>query len=136
MSAEDIVETIMRKNVVTIQMSQPVKDAIKLMVKSDVGSVVVVDGERPIGILTERDTLRRMLDVNGLLNLPVGRVASSPLKTVAPTTNILNAFDIMVKNKFRRLPVVENGKLVGVVTETDLAQWVIKAASEVGRPSD
>jgi CBS domain-containing protein len=133
MSAEDVVGKIMRKNVVTVQGHQTVRDALKLMVKNNIGCVVVVEGEKPVGIFTERDIICKMLEEKDLLDMHVSKIAVRPLVTVKPSTNIVTAFELMNKNKFRRLPVVEEGRLVGIVTQTDLSFWVIKVASEGGR---
>ena len=133
MSAEDIIGKIMRKNVVTVQGHQTVRDALKLMVKNNIGCVVVVEGEKPVGIFTERDIICKMLEEKDLLDMHVSKIAVRPLVTVKPSTNIVTAFELMNKNKFRRLHVVEEGRLVGIVTQTDLSFWVIKVASEGGR---
>lgn len=116
----------MTKNVVTVESSESVRRAIQLMVKKDIGNVVVVQRSRPIGIFTERDIMKLSAQGREGLEAKIGAFMSSrPLISAAPDLNPLEALLIMHRNKIRRLPVVENGRLVGIVTEKDLVHWVI-----------
>lgn len=100
------------------------------MVDHDIGSVVVVDGDRAAGVLTERDLIRRILDDRNLLAARVGDVMSAPVVSTSPGTEIVDAFDLMNRSGIRRLPVVEGDRLVGIVTERDLMRWVSRVAAE------
>ena len=117
---------IMTKKVVTVESSESVRRAIQVMVEKDIGNVVVVQRGRPIGIFTERDIMRMVAQGKDALEAKIDAVMSSrPLISAAPDLNPLEALLIMHRNKIRRLPVVENGRLVGIVTEKDLVHWVI-----------
>jgi CBS domain-containing protein len=135
--AEDTVGAVMTKTPVTIKPDTTVRKALQLMIKKDIGSLVVVKNEAPVGIVTERDVTRRSLrpaQAKGVYDRPVTRLMSRPVVAVPPTTPIWEAFEIMVTKKIRRLPIVERGRLVGIVTERDLFKWVIRVFYEPNIP--
>jgi len=127
---------IMTTHVITIDISERVEEALRLMVKFDVGSVVVVDKEKPVGIVTERDVTRAALRGDSLLKLPVRSLMSRPLQTAEPKMEIWRTFEVMLKLGVRRLPIVENEKLVGIVTEKDLTRWVLRIFYEPNLPEE
>ena len=136
-SKEDTVGGIMTRNPVTIKPDLPVKKALQLMIKKDIGSLIVVKNGEPIGIVTERDVTRRSLrpaKAKGVYDRPVTRLMSRPLITVPPATPVWEAFEAMVTKKIRRLPIVEQRRLVGIVTERDLFKWVIRVFYEPNIP--
>jgi CBS domain-containing protein len=92
--------------------------------------VVVAEGETPVGVFTERDVTRRVLTDPDLLARRVGEVMSSPVVTTGPDEEIVTVFETMTARKIRRLPVVEGGRLVGILTERDLLRWVDAVAKE------
>lgn len=130
MRAPDTVGEIMTKEVVAVAPGDPVRRAVREMVDHEIGSVIVAEGADPVGVFTERDLARRILDEPGLLDRPVGEVMSAPVFTTEPGVEIVDAFDLMNAEQVRRLPVVDGGRLVGVVTERDLLRWVTWVASE------
>lgn len=97
------------------------------MVDNDIGSVVVADGARPVG---ERDLTQRILDQPALLTLHVGDVMSSPVVSVQPEVQVVGAFELMNAKNIRRLVIVDDDRLVGIVTERDLLRWVGAVAAE------
>lgn len=130
MRAPDTVGEIMTKEVVAVVPGDPVRAAVREMVDHEIGAVVVAEGTRAVGVFTERDLARRILDDPGLLDRPVGEVMSAPVVSTEPDVEIVAAFDLMNAKQVRRLPVVEGARLVGVVTERDLLRWVTWVASE------
>ena len=120
----------------TIKSKQLLKDALKEMVKRNIGSVVVVEDGKPVGIVTERDVSRSVAKGAKALRTQVKRVMSSSLVAVSPNTGIQSAMTIMLKNGIRRLPVVEKEKLVGIVTERDILRWVLKLTYEPVIPKE
>jgi CBS domain-containing protein len=131
-----VLSEIMTRKVVTLDISERVEEALRLMVKFDVGSVVVTDKDRPVGIITERDVTRAALRGDSLLRLPVRGLMSRPIQIVTPDTEIWRTFELMLKLGVRRLPVVENGKVVGIVTEQDLTRWVLRIFYEPNLPAE
>ncbi len=128
--APDTIGELMTKAVVTVARDDPVGAALRAMLDRDIGSVVVTDGESAVGMFTERDVSRRILDDPGLIYRAVGDVMSAPVVTASPGDEIVFVFERMNANGIRRLPVVEGGHLVGIVTERDLLRWVGQVAKE------
>lgn len=129
-TTKDTVGEIMTRDVVTVTPEDTVERAVRTMVERDIGSVVVQDSGEPVGLFTERDVTRRILDDSGLLKRRLGDVMSSPVVTAEPGQQIVDAFELMNAKNVRRLPVVEGGRLVGIVTERDLLRWVGVVAVE------
>lgn len=118
------IKQIMTKNVDSVRRNSPVIDAAKLMRNHDIGSVLVTENDGSIcGVVTDRDIVVRGLAQNKDLNtLEVGDVCSSNVEALAPDATVDQAVQIMKSRAIRRLPVVENGKPVGLVSIGDLAQ--------------
>ena len=127
---------IMTTRVVTVDISERVEEALRLMVKFDVGSIVVMDKQKPVGIITERDITRAALRGDSLLKLPARSLMSRPLQTTTPNMEIWRTFELMLRLGVRRLPVVDNDKLVGIVTEKDLTRWVLRIFYEPNLPEE
>ncbi len=112
---------------VTLDSETSVADACKLMGQKHIGSVLVSRKGVTDAIFTERDLMSKVLPQEGdLKSVTVGSYSSSPLVTVAPTTDVKEAARIMTELKVRRLVVVQDGKPIGVFTSADLARAVGK----------
>lgn len=116
------VEDLMTREVKTIEGRNSLEDCIGVMRGNDIGCAVVVEKGTPVGIFTERDLLRKVADGKANLQLTMTEVMSNPLKTISPTASIWDAIEIMNNSKIRHLPVVDKGRLVGIITERDLFQ--------------
>jgi CBS domain-containing protein len=127
---------IMTTKVITVDISERVEEALRLMIKFDVGSVIVTDKQKPVGIITERDITRASLRGDSLLKIPVRGLMSKPVQSVGPDTEVWKAFETMLKLGVRRLPVVEGERLVGMVTEKDLTRWVLRIFYEPNLPEE
>lgn len=114
------VKDIMTKNVKTISPNATMEEAAQEMRKNKIGCLVVVEGEKPIGIITERDLAYKIIAQGKNLETKVKEVMSSDLKTIDKDANIKQAARLMASHVIRRLPVVEKGKLVGIVTIDDI----------------
>jgi CBS domain-containing protein len=114
------VERLMGKPVKTVEGGKSFEDSLKAMRKDDVGCVIVTEGGAPVGIITERDVLRRVADDPGSLRLTMREVMSKPLRSVTSATTVWDAMEAMEGNKIRHLAVVDGGELVGVLTERDI----------------
>ena len=121
MSGIILVRDVMSSPVRTIGAGDSVKDAVRKMNKFRIGCLVVMQGDRPIGILTERDIMRDVVEpcVDPSL-IRVSDVMSTPIMTIDPAASIEDAARIMSMKHIKKLPVVEEGRLVGIVTATDL----------------
>jgi CBS domain-containing protein len=122
--AADTVGEVMTRDVAVALAGDPMEVVIRGMADRDIGAIVVVEGERPIGIVTERDVLRHILDAQDLRTRPVTDVMSAPAVTIGAGAEIVAAFELMNAEGIRRLPVVEGERLVGIVTDRDLLGWV------------
>ncbi len=131
-----VLSEIMTSKVITVDISERVEEAIRLMVKFDVGSIIVTDKEKPVGVITERDITRSALRGDSLLKLPVRSLMSRPVQTATPDMEVWRTFELMLKLGVRRLPVIDNDKLVGIITEKDLSRWVLRVFYEPNLPEE
>src|SRR5512136_772800 len=114
-------ESIARSPVPTVLLSTHVSEIARIMVQHNVGAVVVARDDEPLGIVTERDILERVVLANKDINEVVAQeIMTEPLLTIDSTRTLEEASEIMRKNKLRRLVVVKGEKLVGLVTERRL----------------
>jgi len=114
------------KRVWTISPEAKVIDALKLMSDKDIGGIVVTEGERLVGILTERDYARKvMLRGKSSLDTPVKDIMTSGVYYVDPETTTQECLALMTKNRIRHLPVIRGGKLLGIVSIGDVVKSVI-----------
>ena len=116
----DTVGDIMIKEVVTVKSNLTIFQVVKVIGDNKVGSVVVVNDENiPIGMVTEKDIVRKGLYKNVDLNKEkITTIMATPVITVTPDVNIFFASKLMQERDFRRLPITINKKLVGIVTES------------------
>jgi CBS domain-containing protein len=133
----DSVEEVMSKTVYSMSIDRPVKEALQMMISRDIGSIVLTKNGAPFGIITERDVMKNIAAApHDNLEKPAVNFGSTNLLTCNPNTHVWDAFTIMLRNRIRRLPVLESGKLVGIVTERDLFKWVVRVTYEPNIPSD
>ncbi len=105
----------------------PVLDAIRLMASAHVGAVLVMEGPQLVGILSERDYARKViLRGRSSAETAVWEIMSAPVTTVAPADSVNTCMMLMTEKKFRHLPVVEAGHVVGVLSIGDLVKSVIE----------
>ena len=121
------VSEILRKkggDVLKIEASATVFEAIKRIVELNVGSILVTEGDQVVGIMTERDYLRKVA-VHGRTShdTTVGEIMSSPLVYVTPETTIDESMAIMTDRRIRHLPVVEDDDVVGIVSIGDVVKF-------------
>jgi CBS domain-containing protein len=102
--------------------SASVVDAARLMRDEHVGSLPITDGDTLVGMLTDRDiTTRVVAEAADLATTSVGDVCSQDLVSVEPDKDLEEALGLMARHQVRRLPVVEDGRLVGIVAQADIA---------------
>jgi CBS domain-containing protein len=127
------VRDIMTVNVKTAKPDAAVIEVIRKMTKFDVGSVVIIDSaKRPVGIITPRDILRKVVEPR----LPVDvvtalEVMSSPIVKVTPDASVEQCAKLMGDKRIKKLPVVEGNKLVGIITSMDLVRTEPKLISQL-----
>ncbi|MBU0497959.1 MAG: CBS domain-containing protein [Candidatus Thermoplasmatota archaeon] len=123
MKKDILVKEAMKTNPLMVAPTISVFDAAKLMKKRKLGSVIVVENKQPVGILTESDILRKVV-AEGLnaSEILVSDVMSTPIIVTDPFISIEEAMKTMGRCNIRRLPIVEAGKLTGIITHRDITR--------------
>jgi len=115
------VKEIMVRDVRTVDVEETVLDAVHIMDRFEIGCVIATEDRKPVGILTERDILRRVvLRSNDPKKVNVREVMSKPLAKVGPNTNVKRAARMMIKRRIKKLVIVSSGRLVGILSLTDI----------------
>jgi CBS domain-containing protein len=116
------VRDTMTENPRWIDASASVVEAAQLMREQHIGSLPITDDQQLVGMITDRDiTMRVVAETADRMNTSVGDVSSRDLITVEPDRDLDEALQLMAVHQIRRLPVVENGRLVGIVAQADVA---------------
>lgn len=114
------VRKVMVTDVPTLKKEDKIGEAARLLTKTENGFLVVTENEVPIGILTELDFVRHMKSAKKSLNQPVSNIMSSPITFMTPDTKLDEALKVIDTKRFRKYPVIENNRLVGLVTKNDI----------------
>lgn len=120
--AKTFVKDVMITDLATLDVSASIRDAAKLMDKKDVGCIIVTKNQLPIGILTERDFVKRISAKEKPLTTSLQEVMSSPLIEIDPNETVWEAAEIMKINNIHKLPVTKDNQIIGIVTTTDLVK--------------
>ena len=121
----DQIREIMRKDVVTIEFDKSALEAACLISEKDISFLVIMDNDSPIGVLSESDFVRRLAaNDKKSSDVMISEIMSRKFRWVEPETKIEDAIQKMLNNNIRRLIILENGKLVGVITQTDLTAFL------------
>jgi len=111
----------MTKNVITAEGDMKASDAGKKMITHNVGTLIIIERGQPVGIVTERDMVRKIISKDlKPSSATLKDMMTQPLVTVSPADSIYKAARKMAELDVRRLPVIENDRLVGIVTDTDM----------------
>ena len=120
-----LVRDVMSKDVKVVRPDTSVKEVVATMNKFDIGSIVVVQSSRPVGIITERDILKRIVEPCLAPEILRAReVMSSPIITIRETASIDEATNLMARKRIKKLLVMSDEKLVGILTLTDIVTQV------------
>lgn len=119
------VRDIMQKNVITIESVKKAHDAAIILKEKEISFLVVVNESKPVGIVSERDIIRKIVaDNKDAAVTSLEAIMSKKFKWVEPNSSIESAVQKMLNNNIRRLVVLENEKLAGVITQTDLTEFL------------
>ncbi|HZK27898.1 MAG TPA: CBS domain-containing protein [Thermoclostridium sp.] len=136
------VKDVMTRSITTIEPDATIKDAASIMQQYNIGSIPVVDNNGLVGIVTDRDiVVRNIASDQDPFSTPVRNIMTSQVTTVTPEEDVKSISEIMSKRQVRRLPVVENQKLVGMVSLGDIATTgksnmeASEALCEISKPS-
>ena len=114
------VRKIMQTDVPVLKKEDKINDAVRLISNKPHGIVVVVEDKKPIGIITETDIVRNIVSKKLNLNSSVKSIMNSPVYTIHLDTKLEKASKLIDTKHYRKYPVVENGNLIGLVTENDI----------------
>ena len=116
---------IMQKNVITIELEKTAQYASTILKDNDISFLVVVEDSKPVGIVSERDIVRKIVAENKEASkIQLESIMSKKFKWVEPNSSIESAVQKMLNNNIRRLVVLEDENLVGVITQTDLTEFL------------
>jgi len=116
------VKDVMKKEVITMDESNTIQDAAQKMTEANVGCVIITKNNDPVGIITERDYVRRIASEGRPMSTTLSEVMSSPLIVTSPEETVWEAAEILRKKGIHKLPVQEGDKVVGIITATDLVK--------------
>ena len=135
--AHTFVKDVMISDLAVLDISTSIKDAAKIMDKKNIGCVIVSKDNLPVGILTERDFVKRIASREISLTSSLEKVMSSPLIAISPDETVWEAAQIMKTKNIHKLPVKQNNQIIGIVTTTDLVKICsIGSDSEMRRICD
>ena len=119
------IRDIMEKNVITIEYDKTALDAARLISEKDVSFLVIMKDDIPVGVLSESDFVKRLAaDDKKSSDVIISEIMSSSFRWVEPETELEDAIQKMLNNNIRRLVILDNNKLVGVITQTDLTGFL------------
>ena len=122
-STTNTIREAMTSGPATVEPGATAREAARLMKSKDVGSLPVVEGDRLVGMITDRDLAIRLVGEGKSVDTPVGELASKDVVTIDPQQEVEEAARLMAEHQLRRLPVCEeDGKLVGILAQADVAQ--------------
>ena len=125
-SAAQVLKAKPRQTVETVAPSTSVFDAVKLMAEKNIGALLVLEEQKIVGIVTERDYARKVVLLGrSSKETPVRDIMSSPVMYVRPDQTNEECMALMTDNRVRHLPVMDNGKLVGLISIGDLVKDII-----------
>lgn len=118
-----LVEDFMTRDVITVDVDTSVKEAVRLMNEYEIGCLIVVKSTECVGIITERDLLKRVIaESRNPETTKVSEIMSKPLIVGSTHMELEDAARLMFKRKIKKLPIVEDGRLKGLITLTDIAR--------------
>ncbi|MDH3833988.1 MAG: CBS domain-containing protein [Nitrosopumilus sp.] len=120
----------MTKSVISVDASITVNEAAKMMEDSKVGAVIVMESNTPVGIVTDRDFAVKIVAHAYQITTPVKQIMSSPLFSINSDESVRTAADLMHDRGIRKLPVIDNEKVVGMITATDLVNLLAVCVEE------
>ena len=126
------VKDIMTKEVIAVDATVNVNEAAKMMEDAKVGSIIVMENNTPIGIITDRDFAIKIVAHAYPITTPVKKIISQPLIGIDPEESVWAVADLMYARGVRKIPVIDGDKVVGIITATDLVnQFAVSTEEEV-----
>jgi CBS domain-containing protein len=124
------VRQLMKENVLQIDTDEEIKNAAKIMRDKKIGCLVVIEDEKPVGLITERDVVFKVVAEEKPITTKIRDIMSPKLISIGPDENVDQASIMMKKHGIKKLPVISFGKIVGIITSTDIAHEQPKLLDE------
>ena len=121
---------LMNPNVVSVGTNTTLKEVSELMNNHKIGSVLVVDNDKLVGIVTERDYATKVMIKSYQQDTKVSVVMSSPVIHVSSNQSAADIIDVMTNNEIRKVPVLDDGKIVGIVSGTEFLRLFVQATDD------
>ena len=121
---------VMSKSVISADATLTVNETAKMMEDAKVGAVIVMENNTPVGIVTDRDFAVKIAAHAYQITEPVKKIMSSPLFSIGSDETVRTAADLMHDRKIRKLPVIDDGKVVGIITSTDIVNLLAVCVEE------
>lgn len=118
------IKKVMLTDAPTLKKEAKIEEAAKLLAKDQTGCVVIVENNTPVGIITELDFVRNVVSKGRSFKEPVSKIMSSPVTFMEPDMKLDEALKIIDTKRYRKYPVVENEKLIGLVTKKDVVNAI------------
>jgi len=119
-----LVKQIMSNSIVSVDSSITATNAAKMMEDTGVGAIVVLENSLPVGIITDRDFAIKITAHSYPIDTPVKRIMSSPLISIDPDSDLWVTSDLMSTKNVRKLPVITDDKVVGIITTSDIVKHI------------
>jgi len=128
-----LVKDVMTKDVKVIGPDSTVKEVVATMNKFSIGSIIVVQDNKPVGVISERDILRRVIEPCLSPETTAARqIMTHPVITICESASVAEVVKIMAEKRVRKIPVTKKERLVGIITYTDILSKVLKMISILG----
>src|SRR4030065_1927775 len=124
------VKDIMTKAVISVDATVNGNDAAKMMEDAKVGAIIVMENNSPVGIITDRDFAVKIVAHAYQITTPVKQIMTTPLIAIGPDESVWMIADLMYTRGIRKLPVIEDDKVIGIITSTDLVNQLAISTNE------
>ena len=121
---------VMNKSVISVDATLTVNEAAKMMEDTKVGAVIVMENNTPVGIVTDRDFAIKVVAHAYQITTPVKQIMSSPLFSISSDESFRTAADLMYQRGIRKLPVIDDEKVIGIITTTDIVHLLAVCVEE------
>lgn len=118
-----LVKEIMSNSVISVDSSVTATDAAKMMEDAGVGAIAVLENGSPVGIVTDRDFAIKITAHSYPIDTPIRRIMSAPLISIDPDSDLLTASDLMTTRNVRKLPVIDDDRIIGIITSSNLVKY-------------
>jgi len=114
----------MNSSVLSLNSTVPASDAAKLLEDSKTSAIVVIENQIPVGIVTNKDLMIKIVAHSYPLDTPLRRIMATPLISISPDTDIKEALELMASKKIRKLPVIDKEDVVGMIVASEIARKI------------